>query len=98
MSTGTGTAARALATIGATGVYGPRTQAAVAEFQRTYAITPSLGFTGPKTIARINALADYLPRTPVSTPAQTPRLVAPSTGTVCDLLTAPNQAIVSEER
>ncbi len=45
----TGPAASALAAIGATGYFGPLTQAALAEFQLSVGITPALGYFGPIT-------------------------------------------------
>lgn len=48
-----GTAARALSTAGASGYFGPMTQAALAEYQKKQGITPSTGYLGPATRAAI---------------------------------------------
>lgn len=49
----TGASAQALARVGATGYFGPLTRAALAEYQATYAITPTAGYFGPKTRAHM---------------------------------------------
>jgi hypothetical protein len=48
-----GPAAQALAVVGATGYFGPLTQAALAEFQASVGIVPSVGYFGPITRAHI---------------------------------------------
>jgi photosystem II stability/assembly factor-like uncharacterized protein len=50
-----GPAAQALATAGATGYFGPLTQAALAEFQSITGITPAMGYFGQKTKAYLQA-------------------------------------------
>lgn len=50
-----GPAAEALAAAGATGYFGPVTQAALAEYQRVKGITPAAGYYGPLTRARMAA-------------------------------------------
>ncbi|MDQ5927722.1 MAG: hypothetical protein QG633_160 [Patescibacteria group bacterium] len=45
-----------LATNGATGLFGPLTQAALAEYQASVGITPAVGFFGPVTRVYINGL------------------------------------------
>lgn len=47
----TGSAAKALATAGATGYFGPITQRALIEYQVAHGITPASGYFGPKTRA-----------------------------------------------
>jgi hypothetical protein len=47
--------AQALATAGATGLFGPLTQAALAEFQASVGITPAAGFFGPVTKAYVES-------------------------------------------
>ncbi len=51
-----GPQAQALAAVGATGFFGPLTQAALAEYQASVGITPAVGFFGPVTRAYINGL------------------------------------------
>jgi|GEM_PF-2657015 len=51
-----GSLALQLATTGATGLFGPLTQAALAEYQASVGITPASGYFGPKTRAYINSL------------------------------------------
>ncbi len=51
-----GPQAQALAVVGATGFFGPLTQAALAEFQLSVGITPAVGYFGPITRAYINGL------------------------------------------
>lgn len=51
-----GPAAQALAANGATGYFGPLTQAALAEFQAAVGITPAVGYFGPKTRAYVQGL------------------------------------------
>ncbi|MDQ5928134.1 MAG: hypothetical protein QG633_572, partial [Patescibacteria group bacterium] len=51
-----GPQAQALAVVGATGFFGPLTQAALAEFQLAVGITPAVGFFGPVTRAFVNGL------------------------------------------
>lgn len=50
-----GPAAKALATVGATGYFGTITQNAVIEYQTTYGIAPAVGYYGPKTRAHMLA-------------------------------------------
>jgi peptidoglycan hydrolase-like protein with peptidoglycan-binding domain len=50
-----GTAARSLASVGATGYFGELTRAALAEYQAAHAIAPSSGYYGPLTRAQIAA-------------------------------------------
>jgi peptidoglycan hydrolase-like protein with peptidoglycan-binding domain len=49
-----GPAAQALAINGATGYFGPLTQAALAEYQAAVGITPAAGYFGPMTRANVN--------------------------------------------
>ena len=56
-----GAGAHALAAAGATGYFGTLTQNAAIEFQKRMGITPSLGYIGPKTRARMYALTGVLP-------------------------------------
>ncbi|MEN9405365.1 MAG: hypothetical protein RLY47_324 [Candidatus Parcubacteria bacterium] len=51
-----GPQAQALAAVGATGFFGPLTQAALAEYQASVGITPAAGYFGPVTRAYINGL------------------------------------------
>lgn len=51
-----GPKAQALKEWGATGYFGPLTQAALAEFQASVGISPATGYFGPKTRAYINGL------------------------------------------
>lgn len=51
-----GPQAQALAVVGATGFFGPLTQAALAEYQASVGITPALGYFGPVTRALLNSL------------------------------------------
>ncbi|MBP9771646.1 MAG: peptidoglycan-binding protein [Candidatus Pacebacteria bacterium] len=51
-----GPAAQALASNGATGYFGPLTQAALAEFQAAVGIVPAIGFFGPVTRAFIQEM------------------------------------------
>ncbi|MDQ5927724.1 MAG: hypothetical protein QG633_162 [Patescibacteria group bacterium] len=51
-----GPQAQALAVVGATGFFGPLTQAALAEFQLSVGITPAAGYFGPITRAFVNGL------------------------------------------
>jgi hypothetical protein len=51
-----GPQAQALAVVGATGLFGPLTQAALAEYQLSVGITPAAGYFGPVTRAHINGL------------------------------------------
>lgn len=51
----TGTAARALESVGATGYFGSLTRAALAEFQAARGIMPAQGYFGAKTRAHISA-------------------------------------------
>jgi murein DD-endopeptidase MepM/ murein hydrolase activator NlpD len=51
----TGPAARTLASVGATGFFGPLTQSALIEYQLAHGITPAAGYFGPKTRAYILA-------------------------------------------
>lgn len=51
-----GTAAKALASSGATGRFGPLTKKALIEYQKSVGITPASGYFGPKTRAYINSL------------------------------------------
>lgn len=51
-----GQAAQALASNGATGYFGPLTQAALAELQASAGITPAVGFFGPVTRAYVQGL------------------------------------------
>jgi|GEM_PF-4657413 len=51
-----GPKAQALAVVGATGFFGPLTQAALAEYQASVGITPASGYFGPITRAYINGL------------------------------------------
>ena len=51
-----GPQAQALAVVGATGFFGPLTQAALAEYQASVGITPAVGFFGPITRAYVNGL------------------------------------------
>jgi hypothetical protein len=51
-----GPQAQALAVVGATGFFGPLTQAALAEYQASVGITPAVGFFGPVTRAYISGL------------------------------------------
>lgn len=46
----------ALASVGATGNFGPLTKQALIEFQKSAGITPASGYFGPKTRAYINAI------------------------------------------
>ncbi len=66
-----GAAARALGNVGATGYFGTYTRNAVAEYQASRGITPTLGYFGPITRADVNALSVYVPPssgTPVGGP------------------------------
>lgn len=51
-----GPQAQALANVGATGYFGPLTQAALAEYQAAVGITPAVGYFGPVTRAYIGGL------------------------------------------
>ncbi|MEN9405400.1 MAG: hypothetical protein RLY47_359 [Candidatus Parcubacteria bacterium] len=51
-----GPAAQSLAANGATGFFGPLTQAALVEYQASVGITPAVGFFGPVTRAYVNGL------------------------------------------
>jgi len=51
-----GPAAKALAVVGATGYFGGMTKAALAEWQKTNGVTPSVGYFGQKTRALIRLL------------------------------------------
>ncbi|HEY5383532.1 MAG TPA: ice-binding family protein [Candidatus Paceibacterota bacterium] len=55
ISQNTGSAAQALATVGATGYFGALTRAALAEFQTKVGISPALGNFGPITRSYISA-------------------------------------------
>ncbi len=90
-----GVAAAALARAGATGYFGPITQNALIEFQKSTGITPAVGYFGPKTRARINALAGILPSNVSGGSATvTPQaLLAPQTGSATEILNAPTNAI-----
>ena len=46
--------AQALEKAGATGFFGPLTQAALAEYQKAKGITPAIGYFGVKTRAKVN--------------------------------------------
>ncbi len=50
-----GSAASVLAQTGATGYFGPLTQAALAEYQKAHGIVPSAGYFGPLTQALMKA-------------------------------------------
>ncbi|MEN9405397.1 MAG: hypothetical protein RLY47_356 [Candidatus Parcubacteria bacterium] len=56
MTQNKGPAAQSLASNGATGFFGPLTQAALAEYQAPVGITPAVGFFGPVTRAYVNSL------------------------------------------
>lgn len=56
ISKGSGAATLSLTSAGATGYFGVLTRAALAEFQRTHAIAPTLGYFGAKTRAAITSL------------------------------------------
>jgi hypothetical protein len=86
-----GPAALALSHVGATGIFGPLTKNAVVEFQKSTGIAPSVGYVGPKTRTRINALAGIFPSIQAggqSIPALGP-LTAPIVGSINDHLAAP---------
>lgn len=64
-----GAAARALGNVGATGYFGTYTRNAVAEYQASRGITPTLGYFGPITRADVNALSvTTTPTTPTTAP------------------------------
>ena len=52
LSQGSGVAARALASAGVTGYFGPLTRAALAEWQAANGISPAAGYFGPLTKAK----------------------------------------------
>lgn len=77
---GTGAAATRLAGAGATGNFGPMTQAALIEYQLAKGLTPAVGYYGPTTRA-------YIASHPLATAVQAPTTVTPpvassSTGTL----------------
>jgi peptidoglycan hydrolase-like protein with peptidoglycan-binding domain len=57
ISTATGSSSEALAKVGATGYFGPLTQAALAEWQAANGVTPALGYFGTITRAKMKTLA-----------------------------------------
>src|SRR3989344_6410908 len=56
---------------GATGTFGAQTKAALASFQMKNAITPAVGYFGPLTRAKVNAMGTVVTPTP-GTPTPTP--------------------------
>ncbi|MBP6860189.1 MAG: peptidoglycan DD-metalloendopeptidase family protein [Candidatus Pacebacteria bacterium] len=69
IAAGTGPAAKALAEAGATGFFGPATEKALIEYQKTTGISPAAGYFGAKTRA---ALAHGAPAKAATVAAATP--------------------------
>ncbi len=55
----TGPSARALANVGATGLFGPLTEQALAEYQAFVGLTPAVGYFGPKTRAHLQSIGEW---------------------------------------
>jgi len=64
ISANKGTAAAALAAVGATGYFGNLTKAALGEYQAAVGISPTAGYFGPKTRAYVASLGGVVPVTP----------------------------------
>ncbi len=92
----TGLAVSALAKVGATGYFGSLTRNAVIEFQKSLGITPAVGYFGPKTRARFNALTGVLPNGALgadSSVTTSMTLQAPVAGSAAEILTAPTAGV-----
>lgn len=80
-----------------TGNYGPKTLAAVQDFQLAHALSPALGVCGPQTRALLNSLYGQLedPQEPVQPPVQapapvvTPQVVAQATEALAGIQSLP---------
>jgi len=91
ISANKGSAAAALAAVGATGYFGNLTKAALAEYQAAAGVTPSVGYFGPKTRAYIASLGGGTTPTTPTTP------VVPASGIVL-ALASDNPASVTVPR
>jgi peptidoglycan hydrolase-like protein with peptidoglycan-binding domain len=74
----TGSAATRLAAAGATGYFGPITQAALVEYQNAAGISPASGYYGPSTRSLVEA-AFAAQTTPLPIPQHTPLILVPGT-------------------
>src|SRR3989338_6639523 len=77
----TGPAATRLAGAGATGNFGPITQAALVEYQRAAGISPASGYYGPSTRALVESTppVQTVQTTPIPIPQHTPPILVPGT-------------------
>ena len=73
-----GPAATRLAGAGATGYFGPITQAALAEYQIAAGISPASGYYGPSTRALVESKSPAQ-TTPIPVPEHTPPILVPGT-------------------
>mgnify|MGYP000623573264 CR=1 FL=1 len=76
ISNNAGVSARALANAGATGYFGPITQQALIEYQKSAGITPATGYYGATTRARI--LKTEVPKPPTASSSASETIPAPA--------------------